>query len=397
MNTKQTFHVIGFLLLLFALFSGSSFLWLFGGFFFFMPAMQSWWISSMAKWVKLEWSYDHSRVMPGTPVHVTIRLRNYSWLPLPATWIRFSLPEHVSVEGADEVRISNQRTIVRLRFDLPMRQSAARNLTLVPHKRGTVWLTEVQSESLPLFGDELSALPLSLSFSLLVYPLPLPLPPFVLDETEPDGGRLSRQRQQEDVTFQRGVRPYMPGDRMKHIHWKATAKTGSLETRLFEHTAQPNWRIVGHILPSYEPLLQRHNDIVNERTISALAALSVLCRRKSFGYELFLTVKQRGRELYHLPAGSGKTHHLHVMTQLAQMHHYVTTSLTLLLRRLEDSPSREAILLVTSRLDEETQAAIERLLRRGHKVAVLDVSEEHALLRRFENARHSNQRRVMSR
>lgn len=395
MDTKHTFHVIGFLLLLFALFSGSSFLWLFGGFFFFMPAMQSWWVSSMTKWVKLEWAYEQSRVMPGTPVHVTVRLHNRSWLPLPATWIRFSLPEHVFVEGADEARVSNHRTVVRLRFDLPMRKSATRNLTLVSHKRGTVWLTDVQSESLPLFGEEVSALPLPLSFSLLVYPLPLPLPPFVLDETEPDGSRLSRQRQQEDVTFQRGVRAYQPGDRMKHIHWKATAKTGSLETRLFEHTAKPNWRIVGHILPSYEALQQRHNDVLNERTISALAALSVLCRKKSFGYELFLTVKQRGRELFHLPAGSGKNHHLLVMTQLAQMHHYVTTSLPLLLRRLEDSPSREAILLVTPRLDEETQAAVERLLRRGHNIAVLDVSEEQALLRRFEPARRPGQRRVM--
>ncbi|MFP3391410.1 DUF58 domain-containing protein [Brevibacillus sp. SIMBA_040] len=397
MNTKQTFHVIGFLLLLFALFSGSWFLWLFGGFFFFMPAMQGWWLSSMSRWVKLEWSSDQYRVMPGTEVHVTVRLHNHSWLPLPATWIRFSLPEHVSVEGADEVKVSNQRTVVRLRFDLPMRQSATRTLTLTPHKRGTVWLTEAASESLSLFGEERSDLTMPLSFSLLVYPLPLPLPPFSLNETEPDGGRLSRQRQLEDVTFQRGVRPYIPGDRMKHIHWSATAKTGSFKTRLFEHTAQPNWRIVGHILPSYEPMLQRHNDTVNERTISCLAALSVLCRKKSFGYELFLTVKQRGREHYHLPAGSGKNHHLHVMTQLAQMHHYVTTPLAHLLRRLEDSPAKEAILLVTPRLDDDTHASIERLLQRGHNVAVLDVSEEQAVLRRFEAKRRFEKRRVIAR
>lgn len=397
MDTKQTFHVIGFLLLLFALFSGSWFLWLFGGFFFFMPAMQSWWLRHMASWVKLEWTAEQSRVMPGTPVKVTVRLHNRSWLPLPATWIRFTLPEHVTVDGADETRQSNQRTVVRLRFDLPVRQSAERILILTPHKRGVVWLTEVQSESLPLFAEETSALPLSLSFSLLVYPLPLPLPPITLDESEPDGSRLSRQRQQEDVTFQRGVRPYMPGDRFKHIHWKATAKTGSLETRLFEHTARPNWRIVGHILHSYESLYNRHNDAINERTISCLAAISVLCRQRSLGYELFLNVRQRGREHYHLPAGSGKTHHLHVMTHLAQMHHYVTTPLMTVLRRLEEGTSRgEAILLITPRFDDKAEAAIERLLCRGHKVAVLDIGEEQVVLRRYEPKRFARGR-AMSR
>ncbi|MGM0712940.1 DUF58 domain-containing protein [Brevibacillus parabrevis] len=396
MDTKQTFHVIGFLLLLFGLFSGSWFLWLLGGFFFFMPAAQEWWAKSIVKWVKLEWTSDQTRVMPGTPVNVTIRLHNRSWLPLPATWLRFSLPEHVTVDGGNEVKTSNQRTIVRLRFDLPIRQSAARTLTLTPHKRGTVWLTEIQSETMPLFADEVTFLPMPLSFSMLVYPLPLPLPPLVLEETQPDGSKLSRQRQQEDVTFLRGTRPYMPGDRFKHIHWKATAKTGTLETRLFEHTAHPNWRIIGHILPSYEPLAQRHNDEANERIISCLAALSMLCRKKSIGFELFLTVKQRGREHFHLPAGSGKSHHLHVMTQLAQLNHYVTTPLPSLLRRLEESPAKEAVILVTARPDELPVGTMEQLLRRGHKIAVLDVSQEQVVFARQELAQ-ARKRSVMAR
>lgn len=397
MNTKQNFHVIGFLLLLFALFSGSWFLWLLGGLFFFMPAAQSWWTGNMRRWVKLEWTCDQNRVMPETPVHVTVRMHNRSWLPLPATWLRLTLPDHVTVEGADEVRQSNQRTVVRLRMDLPWRQSAERTLILTPHKRGMVWISEIQTESLPLFADETSAIPFPLSFSLLVYPLPLPLPAISLHDSEPDGSRLSRQRRQEDATFQRGVRPYIPGDRLKHINWMATAKTGALATRVFEHTARPDWRIVGHLLPSYEPLQQRHNVTVNERTISCLAALSVLCRKSSLGYDLYMSVKQRGRDHFHQPAGSGKNHHLHVMTQLAQINHFVTTPLAPILRRLEESPSREAILLVTPRLDEGIEEAIGRLLRRGHQVAVLDVSEEQAVLRRYESSRIARERRGIAR
>ncbi|MCE0452005.1 DUF58 domain-containing protein [Brevibacillus sp. AF8] len=395
MITKQTFHVIGFVLLLFAVFSGHWFFFLFGGFFFFLPAAQDWWAKSMSKWVSLEWSSDQTRVLSGTPVPITVRLHNRSWLPLPATWLRFTLPEHVSVEGADEVRLLNHRTSVRLRFDLPMRQSATRTLILVPNKRGTVWLRDVQSETLPLLGEEPTAMTLSVSFSLLVYPLPLALSPVVLAESEPDGNRLSRQRQQDDPTFQRGVRSYMPGDRFKHIHWKATAKTGSLETRLFEYTAHPNWRIVGHILPSYEPMMQKYNDMTNERTISCLAALAGLCRRKSVGYELYLTVKQRGREHFHLPAGNGKAHHLHVMTQLAQIHHFVTTPLAPVLRRLEGAHGEEAILIVTPRMDPSVQASAERLIQYGHQVAVLDVSSDPVTIQRFEHARLKKRSVVM--
>lgn len=394
MNAKQPFQLIGFILLFGALLSGSGFLWIFGGLFLFLPAAQEWWQTRISRWLKVEWTADQSRVMPGTPVQVTVRLHNRSWLPLPATWLRITLPDHVTVTGAAESSQSNQRTYIRLRFDVPARKTAALTLVLTPHKRGVVWLTDVECETIPLFLGEPSTLTLPLSFSLLVYPTPLPLPPLAFDETEPEGSSLSRQRQQEDMTFLRGVRSYFPGDRIKNIHWKATAKTNTLQTRLFEHTARSNWRVVGHILPSYEPSLQRHNHDENERTISCMAAISVYCRRHSLSYELFLPVKQRGRELYHLPAGSGKSHHLHVMTQLAQLHHYFTTPLTSLLRRLEDSSSKDAILLITPRLDEHVHASIDRLLRRGHRVAVLDVSGEQAALRRYETTAIQRRRAV---
>jgi len=385
MNAKQPLQLIGFFLLFGALFSGSWFLWLFGGLFFFLPAAQDWWQARLSRWLRVEWSADQSRVMPGTPVHVTVRLHNRSWLPLPATWLRITLPEHVIVEGADACSLINQRMIVQLRLDVPARKSATRSLVLTPHKRGNIWMTDVQTHTMPLFAGEESPVLLPLSFSLLVYPSPLPLPAIAFDETEPDGNSLSRQRRQEDMTFLRGVRPYFPGDRMKQIHWKATAKTNALQTRLFEHTARSNWRLVGHILPSFEPKLQKHNDAENERTISYLAALSIYCRKRSLSYELFLTVKQRGREMYHVPAGSGKSHHLQIMTHLASLHHYFTTPLASLLRRLEGSSSRDAILLITPRPDEQIDASIERLLQRGHKVAVLDVSGEQPVLRRYES------------
>ena len=91
---------------------------------------------------------------------------------------------------------------------------------------------------------------------------------------------------------------------------------------------------------------------------------------------MFLTVKQRGREQFHLPPGSGKAHHIQVMTQLARLHQYLPTSLAAALRRLEHGVTRDTILIVTPRLDEPAVEAVKRLVRRGHNVMVLDVSQE---------------------
>jgi len=361
MSTRQTYHGLGFILLIFALFSGNWFLWLFGGFFFFMSGLASWWARNLTRWVQVEWSADQSRVMPGTPITVRLRLHNRSWLPLPGTLVQFSLPDHVVPEQADEV-------VERNAF-----------------------------ETIPLFGEEAEALVLPFSFSVLVYPLPLPIPPLDTGTSEPEGSRVTRSHPIEDVTFLRGVRAYSPGDRLKHIHWKASAKTGLLQTRLFEPTANPKWIVIGHILPSYEPVLQKHNDAVNERTISGLAALSVLCRRQSLSYELLLTVRQRGREHYHQTAGSGKAHHIQIMTHLAKLHQYAPTSLAAVLHRLEQQSAAEArIVIVTPRLDEPALEMIERLTRRGHHITVLDVSQDQPVIRRYGLAA-ANQRRVSCR
>jgi uncharacterized protein (DUF58 family) len=384
MSTRQTFHVLGSLFCLFGFVSGSWFLWLFGGFFFFMTEFHRWWLRRLPHFIHVEWEAEQSRVMPGTPVTITVRMTNRSWLPLPYSRIRFALPEHVTVEGADEAKPSNKQTVVQLWLSLPRRRQIERSFTLTPHRRGVVWLTEVHAELIDLFADEDCSVHLPIAFSLLVYPLPLPIPPLSLGETEPFGRRLSRQRRQEDPTFLRGIRPYMPGDRLKNVDWKASAKTGGLQTRQFEFTAHPRWQVVGHILPSFEPLQQRYNDETNERTISYLAAVAVHCRRQSLPYELLLNVKQRGKEFFQLTKSSGKAHHVHVMTQLARLHQYMPTQLFGVLRRLEQTQQRETVLVVSPRIDEASAEAMRRLVRRGHTVVLLDLSGDQAMYRRIE-------------
>ena len=41
----------------------------------------------------------------------------------------------------------------------------------------------------------------------------------------------------------RALRPYVPGDELRHLHWKATARTGQLMVREYVDPAQP-WCVV---------------------------------------------------------------------------------------------------------------------------------------------------------
>ena len=70
---------------------------------------------------------------------------------------------------------------------------------------------------------------------VIVYPRPLPIPELVL------GSGLGRQSNEvrpvgqagETADFH-GIRPYVQGDDLRHVHWKATAHTGKLAIKEFE-------------------------------------------------------------------------------------------------------------------------------------------------------------------
>lgn len=47
-----------------------------------------------------------------------------------------------------------------------------------------------------------------------------------------------------DPLLTNGTRVYLPGDRMRDIHWKASAKTGELQTRLYDKMTRISWLIL---------------------------------------------------------------------------------------------------------------------------------------------------------
>ncbi|MET3293255.1 UNVERIFIED_CONTAM: uncharacterized protein (DUF58 family) [Brevibacillus sp. OAP136] len=392
MTTRDSFQLIGGIFLFVALLTHYWFFFALGCFFLFLLVAHRWWQKRISRFVTITCSSPQSRVMPHTPTTMRIAVQNRSILPLPATKLSFTLPMTVEVEGADVCREASKQLQIQVFMHVPPRSQVIRELTLIPRKRGVLWLTDMAMELLSPFATEPCVHTGKTSYSLLVYPEITALPPYQKGSLEPLGKRLSMQRMQDDPAFIRGVRHYLPGDRQKTIDWKATAKTAQLQTRLYEYTSSQKWVIIGHMLPMYEPRLQRFNDLENERTISAIASAAARFRREKTPHALYLNVRQRGRELFHLAEGGGKAQYVHILTQLAKMNHFVPTSLSSVFRRLEASTHKLSILLVSSRFDGETSRMAERLMKRGHEVTLLDASADTPFFRPLQRQWHSGMR-----
>jgi uncharacterized protein (DUF58 family) len=69
-----------------------------------------------------------------------------------------------------------------------------------------------------------------------VLPKVLPLSGYNLASRRPLGEIRVVHRMFEDPTRLAGVRPYQQGDPLRRIHWRATARTGVIHSRLYEHS-----------------------------------------------------------------------------------------------------------------------------------------------------------------
>lgn len=68
-----------------------------------------------------------------------------------------------------------------------------------------------------------------------VHPVTTPLPPNSAGLVRDLEGAASRRLTDSDLSFY-AVREYAPGDAMRHVHWKSTAKTGTLMVRQYEES-----------------------------------------------------------------------------------------------------------------------------------------------------------------
>ena len=71
---------------------------------------------------------------------------------------------------------------------------------------------------------------------ITVYPKIIPLAQYAIPTSKPMGETVVKRRLVEDPTRLAGVREYRTGDPLRRIHWRATARTGTLHSRVYGYS-----------------------------------------------------------------------------------------------------------------------------------------------------------------
>ncbi|MFP3895574.1 MAG: DUF58 domain-containing protein [Anaerolineales bacterium] len=172
--------------------------------------------------VTFEREYD-TRAFIGDRLPVKIRIQNRGFLPLPWLRVHDSLPMGIKSPNFYHCVISL----------LPF-ENKLLEYELNCRHRGYYPLGPLIVRAGDLFGLSERERRLEAPDALWVYPRIVPLNELELAAKVPFGHVRTRERIFEDPSRMVGVRDYQSGDSTRHIHWKATAATDSLQVKRFE-------------------------------------------------------------------------------------------------------------------------------------------------------------------
>lgn len=161
----------------------------------------------------------------GEDLIVTVAVRNSK--PLPTLWL---IAEDLVPDGLKAVG-----TVARATLLMPF-ASARLRYRINCARRGYYRVGPVLYETGDFFGLNRRFATGQKPQYLTVYPRIVPLARYEIPTNRPIGETVVKRRLTEDPTRLAGVREYRRGDPLRRIHWKASARTGKLHSRVYEYS-----------------------------------------------------------------------------------------------------------------------------------------------------------------
>lgn len=167
----------------------------------------------------------------GETTSVSVTLGNRGPIPIPWVIAEDYQPEHYLRSRPPRLKIEGKRQRITVLWGNSDRKL---KYEITPQMRGFYQFGPLVLEGGDLFGlyrrFRIAAAP---QF-LLVYPRIIPLEGYDLASRRPVGEIRLTHRLFEDPTRIAGVRAYQAGDAMNRVHWRTTARLGSLHCKIYE-------------------------------------------------------------------------------------------------------------------------------------------------------------------
>lgn len=340
--------------------------------------ISKWWADYSLQGVEYKHQLNANRVFSGEDVQLTTQTTNNKFLPLPWIQINDELPKEVSaIQGRVIASTDPTRMALTSVLSMSWYHRTTRTYDIRCPNRGHFFIGPTRIRSGDLFGMQTREMRVEKDQTLTVYPRILPLRVSSLPSLEPYGDVRVKRRFLDDVTRPMGSRKYLSGDALRHIHWKATAHTGMLQTRIFEASTTPNFAVFFGTR-TIEPPLQGSRPHLLELGVLTVTALVnyALSRRIPAGVYVNQTSRD-SRQNMEVPPARHPDQLVKVLEVMAHVHPEESTPLANLIEEKSRSlPWSTTILVATAIPDQATINTLMRMRKAGWTTALIHVGGE---------------------
>ena len=260
--SRRPLYYITFLLVLFSGILRQPLLFAAGLLVFVLAFIPELWYRYSLRQLTVSRQPSSTRLTPGETIEVTLAIENRKPLPLPWCEIVDEIAEALLVKKLKAVPASMpERSLLAHTFSLWAYQRVRRRYQIQALGRGAYRFGPMIVRATDPFGILTRETRLEAPAVIVVHPLVAPLERFGLPAMAPFGDRKAPRRLLEDPLRVAGIRDYMPGDGLGRIHWKATARMGGLQSKVYEpsttHTVAIllDIRTLSPSLMGYDPAL----------------------------------------------------------------------------------------------------------------------------------------------
>lgn len=321
-------------------------------------------------------SLSDDRAFPGDVVTLTLTVVNRKPLPLPWLAIEDELAEalepvdhETTISGTAGRRVlrivTSVRPYERVTWRVPLRCPARGRHALGP-------ATLRAGDPLGFFANRIT---LATTNVILVYPRVHALSDLGFPLRLPLGEARVVRHLLTDPARVVGVRPYRTDDPFRSIHWKASARLGTLQVRVAEPTTTLQLAVFVN-LDTFEHYWEGLDVLTAEQAIEVGASIAAWGNAQRYAVGLYANGVVAGSDqALRVPPGRGPAQLPRMLEGLAKISPYSSVSFVRTLQaEAERLPLGSTVVVVTGMLPDTLRAQLAALLASGLRVVLVPIA-----------------------
>jgi uncharacterized protein (DUF58 family) len=335
------------------------------------------WARYALKGVAYSRTLNTDRIFPGEDIEMRVTVVNRKFLPLAWIDIEDRIPDRLriveqelipsGIPGLDVLRITTamrwyERVSWRFHVTCPV--------------RGYFTFGPATLRSGDLFGFFSAHEQLSEYAAVMVFPRVVSLEEMGIPPRHLFGDQRVRRQIITDPSRIMGVRDYHPEDSFRHVHWNATARTQSLQTKVFEPTTTVQFGVFLN-LDTFEHYWEGIDYDRAENAIAVAASISMraIDERHTVGMYANGVVGGSDQPLRIRPSRSPEQAGA-ILAGLAKLSPVASLDFPRLLRaETTRFPWGSTVVIVTALMTTTLAAVMSDLAQAGHRIVLISIDE----------------------